>query len=189
MDAKFYLFAKPGKQNTTHALRLAKENADILGIKDIIVASTEGYTAELAAKLFNPQIYNLVIITHNYGFNENCDQEFDPELRKSLIEKGITVHSSTHAYSGIGPALQKEWGQMDFSNLFAKSIRKIISDGVKVCHEITLMAVDAGLVKIGSDIISVGGTGRGADTVCWITAASSRDFLKARIKAILAKPI
>ncbi|MHA1451616.1 MAG: pyruvate kinase alpha/beta domain-containing protein, partial [Promethearchaeota archaeon] len=78
---------------------------------------------------------------------------------------------------------------MDFSGVFAKSLRKILSDGVKVCHEISMMAADSGLVKLGSDVISIGGTGRGADTVCWITANSSRDFLKTRIKAILVKPL
>ena len=78
---------------------------------------------------------------------------------------------------------------MDMTNIFAKSIRKLFCDGVKVCHEITLMAADSGLVPLGADVISIGGTGRGADTVCWITDLSSREFLKARIKAILVKPI
>ena len=110
-------------------------------------------------------------------------------VRKNLEEQGVKVFSGTHVYSGIGPALQKEWGYMDFSGVFAKSVRKILSDGVKVCHEIAMMAADSGLVKLGSDVISIGGTGRGADTVCWITANSSRDFLKTRIKAILVKPL
>jgi len=189
LDLKFHLFDKSGKQNTITTLNLAKKNADILGIKDIIVASTDGYSAEEAAKIFHSDHYNLIIITHNFGFRKGIDQEFNEELRQKLQEKGIKIFSGTHVYSGIGPALQKEWGYMDFSGVFAKSIRKILSDGVKVCHEIALMAADSGLVKLGSDVISVGGTGRGADTVCWITAASSRDFLNARIKAILVKPL
>ncbi len=189
MNLKFHLFEKPGKQNTIETLNLAKKNAEILGIRDIIVASTEGFTATEAAKIFNTEQYNLVIVTHNYGFRKGINQEFNQELRENLQNQGVTVFSGTHVYSGIGPALQKEWGYMNFSSVFAKSIRKILSDGVKVCHEIVLMATDAGLIKLGSDVISVGGTGRGADTVCWITANSSRDFLKTRIKAILVKPL
>jgi len=189
MELHFHVFDKPGKQNTVDALNIAKENADKLGIKDIVVASTGGFTAEQATKVFHPDEYNLVIVTHNYGFRKEVDQEFDQELRKQLHKQGVTVFSGTHVFSGIGPALQKEWGYMDFSGVFAKSVRKILSDGVKVCHEISMMAADSGLVKLGSDIISVGGTGRGADTVCWITANSSRDFLKTRIKAILVKPL
>ena len=167
----------------------AKKNADSLGIKDIIIASTGGYTAEEALKIFDPNEYNLMIITHSYGFRSDIDQEFDNSIRKSLVKRGVKVFSGTHVYSGIGPDLYNEWKQMDFPNTFAKSIRKLFCDGVKVCHEITLMAADSGLVKLGNDVISIGGTGKGADTVCWITAQSSRDFLKARIKAILAKPL
>lgn len=189
MDVKFHLFEKPGKQNTVQTLKLAKKNADLIGIKDIIIASTEGYTAEQAIQIFDPQQYNLVVITHNYGFRNDLEQEFNQELREKLTNQGVTVFSGIHAYSGIGPALQKEWGFMDFSGVFAKSIRKIFSDGVKVCHEIALMAADSGLVPLESDVITIGGTGRGADTVCWVTATSSRDFLKARIKAILVKPL
>ena len=189
MDLKFHLFEKPGKQHTIDTLNIAKENADILGIKDILIASTGGYTAEQAVKIFSPNEYNIVIVTHNYGFRKGLEQEFDSELRKKLVNQGVKIFSGTHAYSGIGPALQKEWGYMTFSGIFAKSLRKILSDGVKVCHEISMMAADSGLVKLDSDVISIGGTGRGADTVCLITANSTRDFLKTRIKAILVKPI
>ncbi|MBN2156525.1 MAG: hypothetical protein JW776_10825 [Candidatus Lokiarchaeota archaeon] len=189
MDLKFHAFDKSGKQNTVRALTLAKENADILGIKDILIASTEGYTAEQAVKIFDPNIYNLFVITHSFGFRDGTDQEFNEVLRQNLEKQGVHVHSSTHVYSGIGPALHKEWGFWDYSNIFARTVRKLFSDGVKVCHEIALIAADSGLVKPGSDVISVGGTGRGADTVCWIKATSSHNFLDARIKAILAKPI
>ena len=180
---------EPGKQHTEHAIKLAKNNADKLGIKNIVVASTEGYTAEKAAEIFGPKEYNLVVVTHTYGFRKGINQEFDSDLRTNLKKKGVHVYSGTHVYSGIGPALFNEWKHMDLTNIFAKSIRKILCDGVKVCHEIAMMGADSGLVPLGSDIISIGGTGRGADTVCWITANSSREFLKVRIKAILAKPL
>jgi uncharacterized protein len=189
LNLKFCLFDTPGKQNTEQSLILAKENADIIGIKNIIIASTEGYTAEKAVEIFDPEEYSLIIITHSYGFRKGIDQEFNSELRTHLTNRGVQVFSGTHTYSGIGPSLFTEWKHLDTPNLFAKSVRKILCDGVKVCHEIVMMAADSGLIPLGSDIISIAGTGRGADTVCWITANSSRDFLKVRIKAILAKPL
>jgi hypothetical protein len=188
MNLKFHLFEKGGKEKTSQTLDLAKKNADILGIKDIIMASTTGYTAEEAIKVFDPSVYRLIIVTHAYGFRKDLDQEFDIKIRKNLEQKNVKVFSGTHVYSGIGPSIYNEWKHMDLTNIFAKSIRKIFSDGVKVCHEIVMMATDTGLIPIGTDVISIGGTGRGADTVCWITASSSRNFLNARIKAILVKP-
>ena len=56
--------------------------------------------------------------------------------------------------------------------------------------EIAVMAVDAGLIEdIEKDIICIGGTGRGADTVCLIKPAPTSLFDRLRIKAILAKPL
>lgn len=186
---KFAAFDKKGIDNTDEALNLAKFNADSLGIKEIVIASTRGFTAKKAAELFNPSDYNLIIVTHSYGFRQDKPQEFDSELRKDLESKGVKIYSGTLAFSGVGSALLKTHQHWDFPTLYARAVRTIFCDGVKVCQEIVLMAADAGLIKIGNDVISVGGTGIGADTVCLIKAASSRKFFDARIKAILAKPL
>ncbi|MHA1727810.1 MAG: pyruvate kinase alpha/beta domain-containing protein [Promethearchaeota archaeon] len=189
INLKFKAFEKTGLENTDEALKLAKENADILGVKDIVIASTRGFTAKKAAELFDPSNYNLVIITHSYGFRDNTPQEFEIDLKNELELNGVKIYSGTLAFSGFGSALKNTYQFWDFSTLYARTIRTIFCDGVKVCHEIVLMASDAGLVKIGNDVISVGGTGQGSDTVCLIKAASSRKFFDARIKAILAKPL
>ena len=51
-----------------------------------------------------------------------------------------------------------------------------------------MMAADAGLVPEGEDIVTVAGTGRGADTVSVIRAAASKRFLDLKVLEILAKP-
>ena len=72
----------------------------------------------------------------------------------------------------------------------AKFIRDQFSQGTKVCIEITSMAVDAGLIPdIEKDVIAVGGTGHGADTVMLIKPRGTPEFNKLRVKAILAKPL
>ena len=71
----------------------------------------------------------------------------------------------------------------------AKFLRENFSQGTKVCMEIASMCVDAGYIKdIEKDIICIGGTGRGADTVCLINPAPTSMFDTLRVKAILAKP-
>jgi len=42
---------------------------------------------------------------------------------------------------------------------------------------------------INREIIAIGGTGRGADTICLIKPAPTREFKNHRVKAILAKPL
>ena len=59
---------------------------------------------------------------------------------------------------------------------------------MKVCVEIAVMAADAGLVDMNNEIITIGGTGRGADTVAVIRPAHSPHFFDLDIKEILAMP-
>lgn len=188
MNLNFKMFEKAGRKNTDEALRIAKKNADGNSINNIVVASTTGDTAEKAVEIFDPNVYNLVIVTHNYGFKDK-PQEFDLDLMARLNKKGVKICTGTLAFSGVDSALQKTYGFWDFPALYARVVRTVFSDGVKVCHEMALMATDGGYVEIGSDLICVAGTGHGADTVCLIRAANSRKFVDARIKAILAKPL
>jgi len=47
-------------------LKASKERADELGIRDIVVASTEGSTGLKAVEVFKG--YNVVIVTHVTGY-------------------------------------------------------------------------------------------------------------------------
>ena len=184
-------FEKGGLQNTEKALEIAKKYADQFNIKDIVIASTTGTTAEKAAEIFNLKDYNIMIVTHAYYFvNSTTRQEFPEEKLKSLKELGFKFHIGTHSMSGIerGIRLKKEAWQ--FVDLLAKMIGYHFSQGVKVCIEISATICDAGLIPdLERDIIAVGGTGRGADTVCLIKPAPTSDFKNLRVKAILAKPL
>jgi uncharacterized protein len=189
VELKYISFEKPGKANTIATLENAKSNADIMDTKKIIIASTKGGTIQEAVKIFDPKVYKLICVTHNYGFKEGIDQEFPTELRQDLESKGVKFVSGVLAFSGVGSALLKKYQFFDFTSLFSKTIKALIGDGIKVCMEIVLMAVDAGFAKLDDCVISVGGTGTGADCCCLFKAASSRMFDKLRLQAILAKPL
>ena len=81
----------------------------------------------------------------------------------------------------------KQWAPVE---IMAKYLRENFSQGTKVCMEIATMVADAGLISnLDDDIICVGGTGRGADTVCLIKPMTTSLFHQLRVKAILAKPL
>ena len=184
-------FEKGGPTNTDIALEIAKKYADELGIKDIILASTEGGVAEKVAVVFDPNKYNLVIISHAYYFTGNkLRQEFPVDKMEALIEKGLKIHCGTHAMSGIERCIRLKKEPWQFVDLYAKMIGWHLSQGIKVCIEITATTCDAGLIPdLDRDVICVGGTGRGADTVCLIKPAPTSEFKKLRVKAIFAKPL
>lgn len=184
-------FKEPGVHNTDKALEIAKKYADEFNIEDIILASTTGTVAEKASQIFNPDEYNIMIITHAYYFvNNKTRQEFPEDKLEELKAKGLKFHIGTHAMSGIERGLRINREAWIFVDMLAKMLGWQFSQGVKVCIEISSTVVDAGLIPdLERDIIAVGGTGKGADTVCLIKPAPTSEFKKLRVKAILAKPL
>ncbi len=184
-------FENGGPQNTDKALKIAKKYADQFNIKDIVLASTTGTVAEKASEIFDTEHYNIMIVTHAYYFvNSTVRQEFSKEKLKSLKNKGLQFHIGTHAMSGIERGLRIKKEAWIFVDMLAKILGLQFSQGVKVCIEISTTICDAGLIPdLERDIIAVGGTGRGADTVCIIKPAPTSNFKNLRVKAILCKPL
>jgi hypothetical protein len=57
-----------------------------------------------------------------------------------------------------------------------------------VAVEVALMAADAGLVSTEEPCLSIGGTGRGADTALLLRPTPAQTFFDLKIMEILAKP-
>lgn len=184
-------FEKMGPINTEKALNIAKKYADELGVKDIILASTTGGVAEKAVEVFDTNDYNVVIVTHSYYFTGEKKRTEFPEEKMDEIEKaGATLVTATHAMSGIERHIRKQYNQWCFVDLMAKFLREQFCQGMKVCIEIASMAADAGAIEsLDKDVICLGGTGHGSDTVCLIDPAPTSLFDQIRVKAILAKPL
>jgi len=184
-------FENGGPQNTDKALKIAKKYADEFNVKDIVIASTTGTTGEKSLNIFNPDDYNLIVVTHSYYFiGADKRQEFPEEKITVLKNKGLKFFIGTHGFAGPERSIRislKQWGPVE---ILAKYLRTAFSQGVKVCIEMATMVADAGLIEdIEKDIICVGGTGRGADTVCLITPMPTSLLHQLRVKAILAKPL
>jgi uncharacterized protein len=178
-------FEKPGAENTNKALEIAFAEAQKRKINNIVIASTQGATALSAIKYLKNGIFNLVVVTHNTGFKEPGVQEFKPEARESVEKAGGKVFTGPMPTRTLGRAIKNKTGYSPEE--IATSSWRMFGEGTKVCVEIAGMACDAGLIPPG-DVIAVAGTGRGADTVLLIEAASSNETFKMKIKEILAKP-
>lgn len=179
-------FEKAGIENTDVTLKVAFNHAANKGIKDIIVASTTGFTARKILQIPGREAFNIVVVTHNTGFKEEGAQSFPADLKQTLIEKGIKVHTGTMVLRSLGTAIRDITGGYSEQEIVANTLR-MFSQGVKVCVEIAAMAADGGLIPF-IDVVAIAGTGRGADTACTIQANSSNRFFKIRIKEFIAKP-
>jgi len=188
IEKKIAYFEEPGENNTELTLRLAKERADELNIKHIVIASTRGKTALKAIEIFDPQIYNLIIVTHAVGFREPGESEFSDSIREEIIKKGAKILTCTHALSSVERAIRRKFNSIGPMELIAMALR-LFGEGAKVAVEITIMAADAGLIPMNRDIIAIAGTGKGADSAFVIKPAHSNNFFDLFVKEIICKPL
>lgn len=172
-----------GRENTDATVNLALEAARENNIKYIVVASNSGYTAEL----FADKGFEIVCVTHVNGFRKPGENEMTEEVRKGLIDKGIQVLTTTHVLSGAERAFSTKFGGINPIEIMAYSLR-MLSQGVKVGVEIATMALDSGFIPHGERIITVAGSGRGADTAVILRPAHAKEILDTRIEEIICKP-
>jgi len=185
MERKIVYFSEPGRQNTDEVFRIARLRAEELGIKSILVASTTGDTAVKAVEAFKGA--RVVAVSHFTGMRGPNTQEFTEENRQRVVSRGGVVLTTTHAFSGLSRAMRKKFNMYLFEEVVANTLR-IFGQGMKVVCEITLMAADAGLVRTDEDVISIGGSSRGADTAVVLRPVNSEDLFDLKVKEILCKP-
>lgn len=182
---KTVYFGKGGAQNTDVLLKVVREYVEKEDIKDIVVASTTGKTGAEASKILKG--YNVVVVTHNFGFREPGKTELQDEHRKEILANGAKIVTGIHALSSAERAIRKNFGTIQPLELIANVLR-LMGEGTKVCVEITLMAADAGLIPVDKDVIAIAGTGRGADTALRICPANAARFFELKIREVIAKP-
>lgn len=189
MEQRTTYHDKPGgNDNTDKTLALARRRADELGIKTVLVASTIGDTAVKAMDIFEG--YRVIVVTHVTGFRDPDTQEFSDKNRQIVTDKGGTVLTAAHTFGGIQRALsssQPPAPSHAIGDIVAVTLRTF-GQGTKVALEIAAMAADAGLVRTDEEVISVAGTGRGADTAVVLKPVNTSRFFQTRVKEIICKP-
>jgi hypothetical protein len=183
MEGKILYFETPGRINTDLTLKVARQRAEELGIKQIVVASTHGYTAKRAKATFDGLDVEIIAVTICASFDEEGWTMTEQE-RKELEDMGIKVLTSLHA---LGDDVNVAFGVKSPNQIVCETLRRFCQ-GMKVAVEITLMAADAGVLDVSREVIAIAGTDEGADTAIVVKPAYSRKFMELQIKEILAKP-
>jgi len=178
-------FLEPGSKNTEKTFEVAKRRAEELGIKTIILASTSGETGVKAVNAFAN--YKVVVVTHTTGLQAPDVQELTPQNKAKILEKGGVILTATHAFGGVGRAVRRKFNTYQVDEIIAHTLR-VFGQGTKVACEIALMTADAGLIRTDEEVISIGGTARGADTALVVQPAHTHDFFELKVKEVLCKP-
>ena len=184
-EKKIIYYPEISEENTEKTLKAAKERADELDIKNIVVSSTRGGTALATLDVFKG--YNVVVVTHVAGFKEPGKIEMSDDTVAEIKKKGGKVLTTVHAFGGVSSAIQKKFDTME-SGLLIANVLRMFGQGMKVAFEIIYMAADAGLLRMDEDVISIAGTGKGADTAIVANPAHSGNMFDLYAKEIIAKP-
>jgi hypothetical protein len=181
------VFEEEGKHNTEATLQIAQERALALGIAQVVVASSHGYTARKAHALLAPKGIQVIAVTICHG-HKSKGWTMSTDTVAELQELGILVHTGTHALgSSVGAAFSEKYGGRAPEEFVRDTLYRF-SQGMKVAVECVLMAADAGLLDMDQEVIGIGGSGDGADTAIVCKPAYPRTFHELEIREVLAKP-
>ncbi|MDD4171195.1 MAG: pyruvate kinase alpha/beta domain-containing protein [Syntrophomonas sp.] len=174
-----------GPANTEKTIQLAIDRAIELGIGHIVVASNSG--ANINRILEKNTNLNIIGVTHHIGFAEPGGDEMSTPMREELHAKGIKLLTTTHLFGGVDRAVRLQFGGLYPAEIISHTLR-IFGQGVKVAVEIAIMALDAGLIPYGEDVISIGGTATGADAAIVIRPAHSNKVFQTTVQEIICMP-
>ena len=172
-------------KKTDEVLKIAKEYAIANKISEVVVATTRGDTGILAADIF-PEDIAIVAVTHSTGFKKPGRQELNEQKKEKMMQENLRVFTGPMIFHSWNDYYRKKQGTVTTTSMIADTLR-LFGQGTKVAVEIVAMAADAGL--IGKDsVLSIAGTGYGADTILLISPANSRRLMDMRILEVIAKP-
>jgi hypothetical protein len=183
VEGRILYFERAGKQNTDATLQVSRQRAEELGIQHVVVASTHGYTAKCAREAFDGLDVEIIAVSICAGFEEK-GWTMTVEERAELEALQIQVLTCVHA---LGDDVNDALGVVAPNRVVRETLYRFCQ-GMKVAVECALMAADAGLVNTSREILSIAGTGEGADTALVIKPACTRKFADLEIREILAKP-
>jgi len=153
-------FEGKGKEYTAKTAELAVQRARELGISSIVVASNTGYTADEFLAAIGDLSIKLVVVTHHAGYRGPGVDEMGAETRARLSGAGCAVLTTTHLFANVERAVTSKFGGLYPGGIISAALR-LFGQGTKVCLEIATMAMDAGLIPAGAEVVVAGGSGRG----------------------------
>ena len=184
MEARTVYFDKAGPGNTTAALRLARQRAGELGIRQVVLASTHGSTALAAADMFQGSGIELIAVSISAAFGPE-GWTMRPEERRQVEARGVRVLTTLH---GLADGVAEGFlGGSTPGTVMAETLR-CFSQGLKVAVEVSVMAAEAGWVEAGREIVALGGTNDGTDTAVVLRPAFARRIKELVVCELLCKP-
>lgn len=187
MEKKIVYFEKQGKANTEACLQIVKDAIENHKYKYLVIASVTGNTGILFSGALKDSGVKIVVVTHSAGYKLPNSIEITEEAKKKIEETGAKIYMGTMLTHSIETSFSSKYSGIYPTLIVAHTLRRF-GEGTKVCCEISMMAVDSGLIPEDEEMLAVAGTASGVDTVLLIKSSASKRFLDLKVLEILAKP-
>ena len=196
ISRKVFFFDEPGPQNTKHVLQVVRERLKQGDINKVLVASESGRLALEVKDTFPDK--TVVCVT----YDENTRRRYKkPQLMKKILdERGVVVVNSISEPLSRELVFRNWWEKRtvkmsgEEADLFWMTLICVGGHGFRTAVEVVFMAVDAGVIEVGERVISIAGTGWGADSSIvmkgsrFIDAVGECPEKRLKIEEILAMP-
>ena len=181
-------FENAGKQNTAETVRIALARAQELGCP-IVAASTMGVTADalLTAAEAAGFTGKIVIVRGCSSRQRSGVNLMKPEVKAALEARGARIVTAAHALSAGERSVSGTFKGAYPLELMAHTLR-MFGQGVKVCVEASVMALDADELPFGVPVVALGGSHRGADAAVVVTPSYSATLPQTVVNEVLCKP-
>lgn len=194
--ANAYFFNSPGPDNTSKVIEVVGRRVRLGDIDKILVASESGQLALELQRSFARR--TIVCVTYN---DETRHKYQKPALMKDkLLKQRIVLVDTVPEPLGRELTFRNWWERKtinvpgNVADLFWMSLICVGGHGFRTAVEIVFMAVEAGVVPVGERVVSIAGTGWGADSAIVMRASRLDDAVGAdpekrmKIEEILAMP-
>ena len=188
-------FEDPGAQNTAAVIRVVKQRLRHGDIGKVLVASESGRLALRVRK----QLPKMVVVCVTYDAETRKKFRKPALMKDELLRRRVTVVERPEP---IGRELVfRNWWERKtlklsgaISDLFWMALICVGGHGFRTAVEIVFMAVEAGIVKFGEKVVSLAGTGWGADSAIVMSGSKFEDAVgrvaanRMKIEEIFAMP-
>lgn len=192
-----FYFKKAGEKNTDYVIEAVKERVKQGDLVYIVVASNSGKTALKLAEAMNNMEVKIICVTES---PQRLDWKaqwptMTGENRKRLKELGVVIVENIPFASYCSVLDNNRWQTPSPDTLVYLTLRTVGGAGLKVAMEVMFMAVWAGVLPPGENVIAIGGTNGGADTAIVARSAFQENFFarevskRPMVREILAMPI
>lgn len=192
-----FYFEKAGEQNTDYVIKAVKERVKQGDLTCVVVASTSGKTAlKLAQALRDTEVKIICVTEPPQRLDWKARWPTLTEENRNRLKELAVIIVENIPYAAYCSVLDSNQWQIPSPNtLVYMTLRAVGGAGLKVAMEVMFMAVWAGVIPLGERVISIGGTGRGADTAIVVRSAFQEKFFAKKtskrpvVLEILAMPL